>query len=74
MSSDSSYETRVEDHREQGSDASILSAEDCLNRAVITHGPCSEQTREVARHLVLAYNHFAMEKLSANNIKVRACV
>lgn len=69
-SSDASNEIRVGDPRDQGNDAAILAAEESLNRAVISHGPCSEQTREVAKHLVLAYNHFAMKKLSENNIKV----
>lgn len=67
---DASDEIRVGDQGERGNDAAILAAEDSLNRAVISHGPCSEQTREVATHLVLAYNHFAMKKLSENDIKV----
>lgn len=68
-STDASDEIRVRDQRGQGNDAVILAAEDSLNRVVISHGPCSEQTREVATHLVLAYNHFAMKRLSDNNIK-----
>lgn len=55
---------------EHVNDAVVLAAEESLNESVISHGPCSEQTRDVATHLVLAYNHFAMKKLSENNIKV----
>lgn len=69
-SSDASNEIRAGDQTERGNDPSILAAEESLNRAVVSHGPCSEQTREVATHLVLAYNHFAMKKLSENDIKV----
>lgn len=73
-SSEASSRIRVREQREQGNDPAILAVEESLNRAVICHGPCSEQTREVASHLVLAYNHFAMKKLSENNIKVSLLV
>lgn len=70
-SSNASNEFRFGAQGERGNDAAIIEAEESLNRAVISHGPGSEQTREVATHLVLAYNHFAMKKLSMNDIKVR---
>ncbi|CAN0232490.1 unnamed protein product, partial [Ectocarpus sp. 4 AP-2014] len=47
----------------------VVAAEESLNRSVDSHGPSSEETREVAADLVLAYNHLAMKRLSENNIK-----
>lgn len=68
---------RVEDPTKSGerSDDALALAEteESLHRAVVSHGPSSERTRGVALYLVLAYNHFAMKKLSENNIKVRSC-
>ncbi|CAM9340316.1 unnamed protein product [Ectocarpus sp. 12 AP-2014] len=61
---------RILSLRKGGNDhGAVVAAEESLNRSVDSHGPSSEETREVAADLVLAYNHLAMKRLSENNIK-----
>ncbi|CAN0358801.1 unnamed protein product, partial [Ectocarpus sp. 8 AP-2014] len=62
--------SRILSLRKGGNDhGAVVAAEESLNRSVDSHGPLSEETREVAADLVLAYNHLAMKRLSENNIK-----
>ncbi|CAM9494209.1 unnamed protein product [Ectocarpus sp. 6 AP-2014] len=62
--------SRILSLRKGGNDhGAVVAAEESLNRSVDSHGPSSEETREVAADLVLAYNHLAMKRLSENNIK-----
>lgn len=62
---------RIWDMTKEGEDDdAILAAEESLHRAVISHGPGSEQTRGIATYLVLAYNHLSMKRLAENDIKV----